>query len=52
MRTLLKPKKTKMVSSEEIYEFALNGEKVEIILNVVFLGATIEVCGSCKGEIF
>ena len=44
-------KKTKVMSTEEIEEFKLDGEKVEIVRDFVFLGATIEDSGSCKGDI-
>ena len=39
------------MSTEEIEEFELDGEKVEIVRDVVFLGAKIEDSGSCKGDI-
>ena len=35
-------KKTKVMSIEEIEEFELDGEKVEIVRDFVFLGAKIE----------
>ena len=44
-------KKTKVMSNEEIEDFELDGEKVEIVRDVVFLGANIEDSGSCKGGI-
>ena len=44
-------KKTKVMSTEEMEEFELNGENVEIVRDFVFLGAKIEDPGSCKGEI-
>ena len=44
-------KKTKVMSTEEMEEFELDGEKVEIVRDFVFLGAKIEDSGSCKGEI-
>ena len=40
-----------MISTEEIEEFALDGDKVEIVRDFVFVGAKIEDSGSCKGEI-
>ena len=39
------------MSTEEIEEFELDGEKVEIVRDFVFLGANIEDSGSCKGDI-
>ena len=36
------------MSTEEIEEFEVDGEKVEIVLDCVFLG---EESGSCKGDI-
>ena len=39
------------MSTEEIEEFELDGEKVEIVRDFVFLGAKIEDSGSCKGDI-
>ena len=47
----LNMKKTKVVSTEEIEEFELDGEKLEIVRDFVFLGAKIEDSGSCKGGI-
>ena len=44
-------KKTKVMSTEEIEEFELDGENIEIVRDFVFLGAKIEDSGSCKGEI-
>ena len=44
-------KKTKIISTEEIEEFELDGENVEIVRDFVFLGAKIEDSGSCKGDI-
>ena len=44
-------KKTKFMSTEEIEEFELDGENIEIVRDFVFLGAKIEDSGSCKGEI-
>ena len=41
-------KKANVMSTEEIEEFALDGEKVEIVRDFVFLGAKIEDSGSCK----
>ena len=41
-----------MISAEEIEEFILDGEKVEIVQDFVFLGAKIEGSSSCKGDIF
>ena len=40
------------MSTEEIEEFELAGEKVEIVRDFAFLGTKIEESGSCKGEIF
>ena len=37
------------MSTEEIEEFELDGENVEIVRDFVFLGAKIEDSGSCKG---
>ena len=39
------------MSAEEIEEFELNGEKLEIVRDFIFLGAKIEDSGSRKGEI-
>ena len=39
------------MSAEEIEEFELDEEKVEIVLDSVFLGVKIEDSGSCKGEV-
>ena len=44
-------KKTKVISTEEIEEFEVDGEKVGVVRDFVFLGAKIEDSGSCKGEI-
>ena len=44
-------KKTTVTSTEEIEEFKLDGEDVEIVRDFVFLGAKIEDSGSCKGEL-
>ena len=44
-------KKTKIISTEEIEEFEVDGEKVGVVRDVIFLGAKIEDSGSCKGEI-
>ena len=44
-------KKTKVMSTEEMEEFELDGENVEVVRDFVFLGAKIEDSGSCKGEI-
>ena len=38
------------MSTVEREEFALDGKKVEIERDFVFLGANIEDSGSCKGE--
>ena len=40
------------MSTEEIEEFELDGENVDIVRDFVFLGAKIEDSDSCKGEIF
>ena len=45
-------KKTKVMSTEEIDEFEVDGEKVGVVRDFVFLGAKIEDSGSCKGDIF
>ena len=37
------------MSTEDIEEFALDGEKVETVRDFVFLSAKIEDSGSCKG---
>ena len=37
--------------TEEREEFELDGENVDIVQDVVFLGANIEDTGSCKGDI-
>ena len=50
-RLYLNLKKTKVMSTEEIEEFELDGENIEIVRDFVFLGAKIEDSGSCKGEI-
>ena len=39
------------MSTEEIEEFELDGEKVEIVWDFVFLGVNIEDSGTCKGNI-
>ena len=39
------------MSTEEIEEFELDGENVEIVRDFVFLGAKIEDSGSCKGKL-
>ena len=39
------------MSTNQIEEFELDGEKVEIVRDFVFLGAKIEGSGSCKGDI-
>ena len=43
-------KKTKVMSTEEIEEF--DRENVEIVRDIVFLGANIEDSGTCKRDIF
>ena len=43
-------KKTKVMSTEEIDEFEVDGEKVGVVRDFVFLGANIDDSGSCKGE--
>ena len=50
---MLRPdlKKPKVMSTEEMEEFELDGENVEIVQDVVFLGAKIEDSGSSKGDI-
>ena len=40
------------MSSEEIEEFEVDGEKVRVVRDFVFLGAKIEDSGSCKGGFF
>ena len=50
-QTLFKPEKIKVMSTEEIEEFELDGKKVEIVQDFVFLCDKIEDSGSCKGEI-
>ena len=40
------------MSTEEIEEFELEGGKVEIVRDFVFLGAKFEDSGSCKGTNF
>ena len=49
-RTLLKPEK-KVISTEDIEEFKVDGEKVGVVRDFVFLGAKIEDSGSCKVEL-
>ena len=44
-------KKTKVMSTEEIKEFEVDGEKVGVVRDFVFLGAKNEDSGSCKGDI-
>ena len=44
-------KKTKVMSTEEIEEFEVDGEKVGVVLDFVFLCAKIEDSGSSKGEL-
>ena len=39
------------MSTEEIDEFEVHGEKVGVVRDFVFLGAKIDDSGSCKGEI-
>ena len=39
------------MSTEEIDEFEVDGEKVGVVRDFVFLGAKIDDSGSCKGEI-
>ena len=41
----------RIMSSGDIEEFILDGEQVETVRDVVFLGANIEDSGSCKGDI-
>ena len=43
-------KKTKIMSTEEIEEFEVDGEKIGVVQDFIFLGAKIEDSGSCKGE--
>ena len=44
-------KKTKIMSTEEIEEYEVDGEKVGVVQDFVFLGAKIEDSGFSKGEI-
>ena len=44
-------KKTKVMSTEEIEEVEVDGEKVGVVRDFVCLGANIEDSGSCKGDI-
>ena len=44
-------KKIKVMSTEEIEAVEVDGEKVGVVRDFVFLGAKIEDSGSCKGEI-
>ena len=44
-------KKTKVMSTEEIEEFEVDGEKVGVEQDFIFLGAKIEDSGSRKGYI-
>ena len=39
------------MSTEEIDEFEVDGEKVGVVRDFVFLGAKIDDSGSCKGDI-
>ena len=41
-------KKTKIMSTEEIEEFEVDGEKIGVERDFIFLGAKIEDSGSCK----
>ena len=50
-RLYLSLKKTKVKSTEEIEEFEVDGEKVGVVRDFIFIGAKIEDSGSCKGEI-
>ena len=43
-------KKTKVMSTEEIDEFEVDGEKVGVVREFVLLGANIDDSGSSKGE--
>ena len=43
-------KKNKVMSTEEIEEFEVDGQKVGVVQDFVFLGAKIEDSGSCKAE--
>ena len=40
-----------MMSTEQIEEFELDGEKLEIVQDFLFLGAKIEDSGSSEGEL-
>ena len=42
-------KKTKVMSTEEIDEFEVDGENVGVVRDFAFLGAKIDDSGSCKG---
>ena len=44
-------KKTKVMSTEGMEEFEVDGEKVGVLRDFFFLGAKIEDSGSCKGDI-
>ena len=44
-------KKTKVMSTEEVDEFEVDGEKVGVVRDFVILVAKIEDSGSCKGEL-
>ena len=44
-------KKTNVISTEEIEVFDVDGEKVGVVRDFVFLSAKIEDSDSCKGEI-
>ena len=39
------------MSTEEIEEFEVDGEKIGVVRDFIFLGAKIEDSGSCKGDI-
>ena len=44
-------KKTNVMATEEITEFNIDNEKVEIVNDFIFLGSKIQNTGTCDGEI-
>ena len=44
-------KKTKVMATEDLDEFLLDGKKIDIVGDFIFLGSKIQNSGRCEGEI-
>ncbi|XP_023235101.1 uncharacterized protein LOC111634534, partial [Centruroides sculpturatus] len=47
----LNVKKTKVMSTKELKDFIVDGERIEVVESYILLGSKIERNGSCEGEI-